>query len=191
MPEGAEVPQASQPEQRSTSAQNAEARVEQPGSWVERVRQELQNQYEKDDQWLRENAENPEMAEQWRQLWENTEKLQGNLGQLSEIDQKAPISGKTKQKLSNADKLLRDFHPVAKQVGAIALGGSALLEGFSYLTGGPPGLMATFLMVPAAGVIGMGEGIGLTAKGIEKAGEGYRKLRGLIEKNTETGGNKT
>jgi hypothetical protein len=78
--------------------------------------------------------ENPEVAEQQRELMENMRQFYVNLGQFSEDDPNIPPGQETKEKLSGADELLEVSGKMAKMVSPWLLGGGAILEGFNYLS---------------------------------------------------------
>jgi hypothetical protein len=162
--------------------QSTEARLEHPSPWVDRVNQELQRQRERDEWWLKENAENPEMAKEWETLWKNAEMLRDNLGKFSEDNQDIPASDETKQKLQElgqretADKeeirwenMSTHERSIFLFLGSLGVGG--MLEALDYL-GVAPTRSA-----------GLGAGVGLImGTAIASSIEGY-ELAKKAQKN--------
>jgi hypothetical protein len=190
-------------DQETGQNQHTEVGAEQSSIWVDRIKQQLQWQWEENDKWLKENAENPEMAKEWGELWKNAETLRDNLGKFSEDDPNIPAGDETKQKLKFLDIVdafigAEDKHEIASLTFLLPLVSGGTFEVLNYLGGNPvsPGFGTKLGLV-------MGTAFASSIEGYNLAKKGAEKLKALIGKNkgigaggphpsqADTGGNKT
>lgn len=197
MPEVSEGPQPSPIEQGITPPRQPEA-VQMPSVEPSPAETSL-NKLEKGDvigymdlenkKYLQENAESPEQAEQYIQLYENAKKMKETIAKFSEDDPNIPASEETKQKLialnnvDNSAEISASRRQFSGGFLALALTGAAAFEFFNLAAGGsiaPPGYATKVGLAIGGGVSGSIEGTALVVKGVEK-------LKALMGKNKATG----